>query len=755
MDTSNVIQFIRDLENEILSVQNLFEAVNTRFIDVDDRIYNIENYLYQQFTLADTRPESRLLTFSRYAELDNSFSDTISIEDIKPAFDKPIIIYNGGETVQQIVCENIPIVIPSLYNYFLSSTGDDMVFILKNSYNELTINLRQNLRTQEPLISGVMEDLIIGSNLTINPDFRGERYNIEIIAVDKEQLNNFLANPDSAKLPSDVFTFDIIERPLPTILKAPEIEHVFPINSTTPLIEYAVDKLQINSDTISIENNTIQLEYSLHVSNPSFADVSLSELDTAITITPDYRGCNNIYKDYDITIVASNLIYNIVDTYTIHISEPPPISITKQPDDITGILNDTITINMYEYFVSNRSTSLSFTSNVPYIQPNRYFTDTPFLEIENSNIIIQGDYRNCNILFDILATDTSYPDRKTILQFSVDEIAPPLPNTIDYSDTVCNLNVTCNLYNYFESSTQNCNLLFSFVTRSAYDNVFSIDGSNLNIVTNLREYDFHNEAHIKATDTIYDVSSKDTDYLSFSVHERASVDIIKSGFTITSNTQINFNDFYSSPNDNQLSFNILTDLDTNITYKTFEFNLVDVRNNQLLFDHPFIDRNGVDVAKNPTINLYVGDKLSFPFNISIKDTVSNIISVTSNIVATENRIYYVTDSNYHADILVSARPTETVFTPAVEPSSFTYDINTIRNPEFPIFDRYGPTAFHSFTELDIHLYSGDTIVFSNIFYDTFSISIKDSNLDIISQSDSEVFNMGCIKYWLVLLLIII
>ena len=106
MNTSNTIQFIENLENDILSIQNLFEAINTRFVDVDDRLYNIENYLYQQFTIEDIQPESRFLTFSRFAEVDNTMTNSISLEDIKPAFEKPFIIYNGGETIQQIKTQN-------------------------------------------------------------------------------------------------------------------------------------------------------------------------------------------------------------------------------------------------------------------------------------------------------------------------------------------------------------------------------------------------------------------------------------------------------------------------------------------------------------------------------------------------------------------------------------------------------------------------------------------------------------------------
>ena len=429
-------------------------------------------------------------------------TNSISLEDIKPAFEKPFIIYNGGETIQQIKAQNQSITISSLYEYFMSASGDDLVFFLTNDYKEL--NIRDNLYSPSfPVLSTITdnETLELGSsNISFHSDYRGIRYSVNVFAVDKSNKDTYL-NTKSIRYMSDVFKFNIIEDSLPNIHIEPSRSFIFSTDSSEPLVEYMND--YVNLDIEFLEDKPIFLTFSQNSNNPDNVVLDGQQL----TIYPDYRGSNNQYFKYDVVIDAIDNYYNLSGSFTFQISEPPPVLLLSRPNNIDNKLYDVIKIDLSNHFQSSRNILLSFTSETSNIIENNRYTNEPFTTFENnSNLVITTDYRDKENKITVFAKDLQYLDRTTQFDILVHELSAPEPITLIHEDHLSNNlinNYTCNLYNYFESGTINPDLNFSFGVPNSHPDIFNIDGSNLSISTDLQEYEKDFKAHVKATDTIH------------------------------------------------------------------------------------------------------------------------------------------------------------------------------------------------------------------------------------------------------------
>lgn len=569
MNEENLRGFIDNIVEELNVVENELDVMKQERITIEGNINNVQNFLYKKYE--ETGIDGKVLdkmfyTLSKHWEKDER--NYISIEDIKPTFYNPLIVYNGGVSIHELEemtnqkVENI-----DLNNYFISMKGDNLRFIVDNTIHSRTYRYNKYRPEYRNNVIGNMKETyeLEGSTLKIIPDYRGTKYEIKIYAVDEKNIES-VSNYDAKQYLSDYFKFVVIEKELPKINVNENI-----------IVDFGKEKISKKEINLEIRENIyldidydedipLKLEYSTRLET-SLSNIELNYGikkneygESNLVIEPNYRGINGEDLIYDIIVEIREEVYDIYEELKVSVIEPSPIKRRYEEEPYYLLSNNSIELNIEELFISKLGNELTYTISseiIPY-------------EIESKILKVRGNYRGIyenreekRVLnkIEVIAIDNEYISQKVKINVNIEEYAPPPPKVDVKEINLGELTIEtieCNLNNYF--STISGELYYEII--GFYDNsLIRIDTSNIIIETKLREIKKTNEIFIRGIDKIYEIPSTvidETERLRIEFKERATVEKIKTISEIRTNNKeeiiIDLNEYYKSPIKNELSF---------------------------------------------------------------------------------------------------------------------------------------------------------------------------------------------------------
>ena len=481
MDTEQ--QQIQNLSNLLQSLQTQFSSISQLNRDTDDRLYSIENYLFTHTsTLENNLEQNTAITFSQYSQIDFDIntSNSITLSNIKPVFDRPTISHESGET--EFVYDNNtnePIEITDLNKYFQSVLNNPLTFIV----TEISPNdIRKSLYYDTDYISGINNGILYSSNLTIFPDYRGTNVSIKVSAIDTDRLYSYIED-SSTRFLSESITFHVNELSLPPIEPLKDkIDVTFQnkdIGNTYNLLNiYSGSTQSILEDFFNTYINDpdikIRLNFEILNSNELHNICDINEYNQ-ILYTPDFRAGTTI-----VSVQATDSIYNSSALINIHVKEPEPIYLAF-PYNYSNLVEqyyNIFDISLNDYFISNRDDGLI----VFDITSNTSHSDVVTI-IDPSNISISTDFRNDQYSVLINASDPDYSTYIISFEFKITEIKAPEPILIDVNEIVIDqlAHVTIDLNDYFQSRTKNTDLIFDFYNQiNSYSDLFILNQNILN-----------------------------------------------------------------------------------------------------------------------------------------------------------------------------------------------------------------------------------------------------------------------------------
>lgn len=498
---------------------------------MENRISIIENYLFQEWK--EKKPNDiEVKDFLKY-EFDPTNTITLSMLQLYNVFQKPVLIHEEDIILYPRLTNNVI----ELDLSKLFKDNNSLVYIISDNVKNYT-NL-YNISYGNYPISPVVDNNSVfvldrKDVLYIVPDYRGERYMIELSALkpDVDIYNIFDAKTS--------IYLDILEEPIPPIniieTKNNVIEFMSNADIECNLNEYF--EQDINDPLNKISFNFI-------VQNLSTLTLTYELTGSILRIIQDYRG-----TDYKLLITATNNIYETSkQTLTLNIYELDPFNILYNSVEEIG-RDVALRFNIRDYVRTNRVENVeygyeaSLLSQKFILRSNLLDLTIPIITVNNlTEVIINPDYRgiyengiavNAEYAISVNVYDKKYPIQDKQFIINIIELPPPIPyllqgNIIDLG-VMSNVTIKLNLNNFIKSSTSNLSLEFkagmdyeSIPTN--HKKVFSLNTYELTVSVEALRMQlpppplFYN---IYAIDTLYNVSMLEmnpNNYLSFRVQE--------------------------------------------------------------------------------------------------------------------------------------------------------------------------------------------------------------------------------------------
>ena len=647
--------------------------------------------MYHSTTLQENENENELsstVLFSRFSEVDYELQDSeISLSNIKPVFDNPVISQPESITIIRNT-SNSPIYIPDLNLYFNSIIeNDDLKFVLSNihSYDD-------SIYLEQPHV------VLNNSNLTINPDYRGTRYNVNVFAINQSRAYTYIEDNRTRYL-SQPFTFDVIELQKPPILLplGDNFQFTFPPFDVSPYIVNNFNTYFEHQFSFNTEFKTISLQFELV--NNTLPFVSLTNNFTNLQITPDFRDSN-----YHVVIQATDNVYHTQNAITFSITELPPINtpqdivtFTETPSGYNEFIIDITTLFVSNRFINN-DIQFQFDCNVlqqDNIRNHLIDNDTyPFFSTDpdNSNIIyVNTDFRNQTNRITVSATDLQYPTLPAIVHIDIVELSPPKPYIIGPKViTVENEITSVSIDSLFSAGTQSQEIEFVLLTNTFDIFTLSDDRKNINIEHVLRLESDTKILHVGAIDTLYNVQNDTFDYVIIEVPESPSVNILQEAIipnillAPNSTHTVTLNDYFS-----------VTDNDT-ILYK---FVVEGLPSDDLLLNRQTnqpIAEITEDNDNNNTIISITSDYRNTTYNVIVYAWNSSYPQFENNYPL----IITITEDSAIPPALIRTTPNDFITTNTQQTIDLTqYFVSSMNSPSLT-FEITSDTPIQSLYELD-------------------------------------------------------
>lgn len=540
----------------------------------------------------------------------------------------------------------------NVFEYDLGSIKEWYINVVEESiitFEYITMPIpRDNLK--DPSIPIVEIDSNI---LKINPDYRGETYNIK---VNIESPNDY----SLCNIIEIAITEDAVPKPFRTV--------------TNLLLEHLLLKEEIvfnaNRYFTSGTGENLKFEYKvlniIDYKNNNELDTlpyNIFEITTSnLKFTPDYRNIG-----YTLQIYATDTVYNesSQDVLEINVREDKVLNVQSEISDHT-LGNEVVSIDIKNHIEFPERQELRYINNLRYFvyadkelhKSKKNSNDA--LDIKNGKLYIEPDYRNdsynVNILVEYYENELFYDNIN--FTFLVSEQVAPYPkvknntvitnvnnssydestNTL-YVDTLITTEIRINLDLFFTNDIDYSSNRYEIVEEN--DQCYIINANLLLITPNVR--DITHKFSIIGIDNIYGIGSN---LLNVELVELPPISLENNSNVYNlSNNEIVINldtVFTSEISSDRLDYYIDIESDNNIrlnvSNSTYSYEL----NDSILQLYP--DYRGISYRLNVTAtnSTYITQSLTYHIDINETDRLS-IIPKINNIKINMERFKYNSD----------------------------------------------------------------------------------------------------------------
>ena len=470
-----------DLIYNIIGSYNttLFQLENTSNIIIKPELKRINTYSSIKIEAIDTK--------YNVTSISNNIENYLTLSVTEKASVETISISNKTPTNKDFITINLD-------NYYTSPINSTLTYSFEATIRNDKVDINQQ---------GIE---LIGSILTIKPDYRDKTYTITVNGYDpnySDYINDYGIQ----------FQVTEIKAPLPIRTNINQSDLELTIGSE--IIDLSNKFESPISSSLSYEifeilyNNEI---YNITEFETLFEENIITISDNNLTILPDVRNIQYIIK-----IKAKDIIYNVYSTefLQINITERQPVEIAYNITNYIDIGNDEIIIDLNTRFQSTISEPIIYELIYDNTIRQNYNDNSYPLTLSDTNLIIKGDYRNITYNVQLKAYNASYNDQKVSIEFSITEIKNnkilPFPilqkiNSFDNKEQIINLknyfnnnyfdlkynirdvekrHIDANIVNIFYNTTNHTlyydNTYSKIFTNVSKDVIYELDGVELDI----------------------------------------------------------------------------------------------------------------------------------------------------------------------------------------------------------------------------------------------------------------------------------